>query len=155
MAQVHPVAAQRKYFSVEDANRTLPLVRAIVGDIVQQFHSVDNLRRRLLALAARDRHRHDSEDDPYLEERLRSEQELESEETKLREFVEELERLGVELKGPEGLCDFPSLRDGREIYLCWRLGEPEVLYWHEQTAGFGARQPLKPPAGKRSGKQPS
>jgi hypothetical protein len=41
-----------------------------------------------------------------------------------------------------GLVDFPALRDGREIYLCWEEGEDEVGYWHETDAGFSGRQPL-------------
>jgi len=58
-------------------------------------------------------------------------------------LIAELAELGVELKGlPNGLCDFPSLRDGREVYLCWLLGEAEVLHWHELDAGFAGRQLL-------------
>ena len=48
-------------------------------------------------------------------------------------------------EGPvDGLCDFPSLRDGRPVYLCWRLGEPQVLHWHELNAGVAGRQLLNP-----------
>ena len=57
-------------------------------------------------------------------------------------YIEELKRLGVEFKGPDGLCDFYSIMDGREVFLCWRLGEPEVSYWHDLDAGFAGRQPL-------------
>ena len=41
-----------------------------------------------------------------------------------------------------GLVDFPALRDGREVYLCWEEGEPEIGFWHEPDAGFGGRRPL-------------
>lgn len=41
-----------------------------------------------------------------------------------------------------GLIDFPSIRDGREVYLCWVDGEPDISHWHELDAGFGGRQPL-------------
>jgi hypothetical protein len=41
-----------------------------------------------------------------------------------------------------GLVDFPGLREGREIYLCWEEGEPEVAHWHETDAGFSGRQDL-------------
>jgi hypothetical protein len=41
-----------------------------------------------------------------------------------------------------GLVDFPSLRDGREVYLCWEEGEPEIAFWHEPDTGFGGRRPL-------------
>ena len=50
-----------------------------------------------------------------------------------------------ELKDPRlGLVDFPSERDGRTVLLCWRLGEPEVQYWHELDSGYAGRQPLSP-----------
>ncbi len=136
------VEAERKYFTVEEANRTLPLVKVIVGDIVEQFRVVNTLRQRLSAVRSLGRKRQSS--DPYAEEVDQTCNEMESAEAKLAEYVEELTKLGVELKGPDGLCDFYSLRDGREIYLCWRLGEPEVSHWHELDAGFAGRQPLKP-----------
>jgi hypothetical protein len=41
-----------------------------------------------------------------------------------------------------GLVDFPSLREGREVFLCWEEGEPEIAYWHELDAGYDGRQPL-------------
>jgi len=50
----------------------------------------------------------------------------------------------------QGLCDFPSERDGRVVYLCWRLGEERIAWWHDIHAGFAGRQPLDegaPPAG--------
>ncbi len=43
-----------------------------------------------------------------------------------------------------GLLDFPSLREGHEVYLCWRLGEARIEYWHEVDDGFAGRQPLDP-----------
>jgi hypothetical protein len=54
-----------------------------------------------------------------------------------------LDELGVELKDPAlGLIDFRSLRDGRVVYLCWRIGEPSIGYWHELDAGFASRKPI-------------
>jgi hypothetical protein len=131
---------KKKFFTVEEANNTLPLVRAIVGDIVRQTRGVQDLRGRLSAIR-RDPKR--PTDDIYSEELAHSEAELTAEESSLAELIDELGRLGIELKGPDGLCDFPSLRDGRVVYLCWRLGEPEVMHWHELDAGFGGRQPLE------------
>ena len=61
----------------------------------------------------------------------------------LRAGVEAVTREGVILRDPEtGLVDFPSRRDGAEVYLCWRLGEERVTFWHPQDTGFGGRQPL-------------
>jgi hypothetical protein len=139
MAPPKSIAPKRKYFSVEEANKTLPLVRAIVGDIVRQLHTVNDLGQRLDAVA---RGRRLSASDPYAEELAHSRSEMQAEEAKLDGYRDELEQLGVELKGPDGLVDFPSLMDGREVYLCWRLGEPEVMFWHEIKDGFPGRQPL-------------
>ncbi len=51
--------------------------------------------------------------------------------------------IGCEIKDIEqGLVDFPSERQGRTVYLCWKLGEDRIEYWHELSAGFGGRQPL-------------
>jgi hypothetical protein len=58
-------------------------------------------------------------------------------------LIAKINDLGCEIKDIEqGLVDFPALREGREVYLCWRLGEEEVAFWHELDAGFGGRQPL-------------
>ena len=135
-----PVDATHKYFTVGDANKTLPLVRAIVEDIVRQFQVVNDLGTRLNSLSTAGRKR--QADDIYAEERAASEAELEAEQARLDEYVAELRGLGVELKGPDGLCDFPSMHEGREIYLCWRLGEPVVSHWHEVHTGYMGRQPI-------------
>ena len=64
---------------------------------------------------------------------------------RLREYVEELRALGVEPKsGTEGLVDFPALLNGRKVYLCWKLGESRVLFWHDLEAGYVGRQPVRP-----------
>ena len=55
-----------------------------------------------------------------------------------------LDELSVILKDPDtGLVDFLALRDGRPVYLCWRLGEPRIAWWHEIEAGFAGRLPLE------------
>jgi hypothetical protein len=141
MAPPKQVEAKHRYYSVEEANRTLPLVGAIVTDIVRQYRVVEDLKLRLSAVL-NERRRPSS--DPYSEELAQTQAELETEQEKLGTFVEELTKLGVELKGPDGLCDFYSIMDGREVYLCWRLGEPQVLHWHELDAGVAGRKPLNP-----------
>ena len=140
MAPPKPPEVKKKYFSVEEANRMLPLVRAIVSDIVRQFHVVNELKQRLAGVLSE--RRKPSNDPYYSEELAQSQAEMEVEEEKLAGYIDELTKLGVELKGPDGLCDFYSIRDGREVYLCWRLGEPEVMHWHELNAGVAGRQPL-------------
>jgi hypothetical protein len=57
--------------------------------------------------------------------------------------VKALTELGIEVKDiGTGLIDFPCDRDGRVVYLCWRLGEDDIAYWHELDDGFAGRQPL-------------
>jgi hypothetical protein len=59
------------------------------------------------------------------------------------ESVQEVVALGIEIKDFErGLCDFPHLRDGKVVLLCWQRGEDRVEWWHEVEAGFAGRQPL-------------
>ena len=128
-----------KLFTVDEANRMLPLVGAIVRDLVALSASVMDRRHRLNhLLAGRDL----EAGDVYGDELAEIEKDLERDTRQLREYVEELRQLGVESKGPEGLVDFPSMMDDRLVYLCWKYGEPEVLHWHEVDAGFAGRQPL-------------
>ena len=131
----------RRLFTVEDANRTLPLVKAIVSDIVQQVQVVRELEQRLASIRALRRKPQGA--DLYSEEVAQTEGECHQEKAVLNEYLGELSKLGVECKGPDGQCDFPSLRDGREIYLCWKLGEPSVMYWHGVDSGFAGRQRLE------------
>ena len=61
----------------------------------------------------------------------------------LREALEELKEREVVLRDLErGLVDFPSLREGREVYLCWEEGETDIRWWHDLDAGHAGRQPL-------------
>jgi hypothetical protein len=63
--------------------------------------------------------------------------------SELRELVERLTALGVQVKDVEaGLLDFPSVRDGEEVLLCWRVGEPVVGWWHRHEEGFAGRRPV-------------
>jgi hypothetical protein len=134
-----------RHFTVEQANAMLPLVRAVAKDLSDLSRDVIERRERLAHLLAG---RNKQSTDLYGEELAQIEEELEKDGNRLREYVEELKRLGVEPKnGPEGLVDFPTLIDGREAYLCWKLGEPEVLFWHELEAGFAGRQSLTAEAG--------
>jgi hypothetical protein len=148
MAPAKPAAEKhQKYFSVEEANRSLPLVRAIVQDIVRQSRRVESLQERIERVTREPRRRLD---DLYSEELAQTQSELELEEEKLQSYSDELKNLGVELKGVEdGLCDFRSIMNGREVYLCWRLGEPEVMFWHELDAGFAGRQNLQSHTGPK------
>jgi hypothetical protein len=61
----------------------------------------------------------------------------------VRRLLETIERSGIVLRDIDrGLVDFPAMIDGREVYLCWELGEDEVGFWHDMDAGYGGREPL-------------
>ncbi len=128
-----------KLYTVEEANASLPLVRAIVGDLVELSREVVERRHRLSLLRSNSGRR-----DPYQDELAQIEEELQKDAERLREYVEELRTLGIEpTNGAEGLVDFPALVDGHKVFLCWKLGEPEVRYWHEPDAGYRQRRPLR------------
>jgi hypothetical protein len=129
-----------RLFTIEQANSMLPLVRAITTDLASLAKDVVERRHRLALLTSG---RDLKAGDPYSDELAQMEAELERDAKRLQEYVDELRELGVEPKGAvEGLVDFPSMMDGRLVLLCWRLGEPELLFWHDLETGFGGRQPL-------------
>ena len=129
-----------KLFTVEQANSMLPLVRAIVADLSKLFRDLADRQTRLDHLTSG---RERDEADVYSDELREMESQLQQDRLQLREYAKELHDLGVECKDPlRGLIDFPSEMDGRIVYLCWKLGEEEVLHWHELDAGFSGRQSL-------------
>jgi len=136
-----------RLFTIDQANATLPLVRAITGDLATLAKDVVERRHRLALLTSG---RDLKLGDPYSDELAQMETDLERDAIRLQGYVDELRELGVEPKGAvEGLVDFPCLIDGKLVLLCWKLGEPEILYWHDLDSGFGGRQPLT--AGSVSG----
>jgi hypothetical protein len=136
-----------RLFTIEQANAMLPLVRAITSDLAILAKDVVERRHRLALLTSG---RDLKQGDPYSDELAQMEAELERDAARLQGYVDELRQLGVEPKGAvEGLVDFPCQMDGRIVLLCWKLGEPELLYWHDLDAGFAGRQPLT--AGSVSG----
>ena len=61
----------------------------------------------------------------------------------LRDALHELQGAGIVLRDLErGLVDFPAVRDGRDVYLCWEEGESEIGFWHDLDSGYGGRRPL-------------
>jgi len=63
---------------------------------------------------------------------------------RLDALLHRIEDMGIEVKDMTiGLVDFPALRDGSEVYLCWKYGEDDIQFWHEIEAGFAGRQPIE------------
>ena len=122
-----------RFFSVAQANRSLVLVRRIVGDIVRDYRRLRGLQEAFEA--------YDRKDNPVMAEQAR--QGYVDVFNRLSEFRGELEEIGCELKDYDlGLVDFPARLEEREIVLCWKLGEPAVAYWHELDGGYAGRRPI-------------
>lgn len=128
-----------RLFTVDHANRTLPLVRRIVEDVVREHQRWQETISELDVIAVEAR---SDVPDPRMVALERRAQQIARE---IDAFQAELESLGIQLKDRRiGLIDFPSEMDGRRVLLCWRLDEPTVQYWHDEDAGFAGRQPLWP-----------
>ena len=134
IAGVWPAASTR-FFTWQEANRTLPLVRRIVEDIRRAHEDLQAPLERFRRLV-------ESSREAGAEARaLRAE--LDQRSKKLNAFVDELSEVGCHFKGfDEGLVDFYSFRDGRPVLLCWRAGEEEIGHWHDVDAGFAGRRPI-------------
>ena len=126
-------SAGKKYFSVAEANRALTLVRRIVTDIVESYRQLCEMHAACRAF--------DAKSDTARAEQAR--RRYASMTDRLSELSEELERIGCELRDfKEGWVDFPSLRGGREVCLCWKLGQDRLEHWHEIDAGYADRRPI-------------
>lgn len=124
-------------FTLEEARRALPLVRAILTDLVTDF--------RALRGAGRERRALEAEGGPASAARhLRS---LESQVRELSDRVEgylrELAALGLEVRDLElGLVDFPTLLGSEPAFFCWSVEEPTIAFWHSADKGHRERLPL-------------
>jgi hypothetical protein len=133
-------ARTKKYFTAAEANALLPLLRSILRDVTDLARDLRDRHERLARLESTPR---DSLGQAYKEELQQIEAEFEHDQERMREYEAELKKLGVELKDYyTGLVDFLCRMDGRDVYLCWRLGEPDVAHWHELDAGFAGRRKL-------------
>ena len=126
-------------FTIDHANRMLPLVRRIVEDVVREHAAWQD------ALVELDLVSSAAASDPGVERITKLERKIQSIARDIDAFQDELESLGIQLKSrSEGLIDFPSELDGRPMLLCWKLGEPSVQFWHDVDSGFAGRKPLSP-----------
>lgn len=124
-----------KLFTIQEANALLPTVKSILAKIQRAHRAVTRFRAEVTKAAeAADKGGGGIEDGVAYAGVL----------TELTARMSELESLGVQLKDFErGLVDFPSLRDGQVVLLCWQLGEGDELeWWHHVDAGFAGRTPL-------------
>jgi hypothetical protein len=132
---VRPSRPKRR-FSLAEANRSLPLVKRVVGDIVKTHAQAMKLQREM------ERHS-GGKQQPQPPTATAIQNELDACMAKLEDFVDELSDIGCELKDYQvGLIDFVGQHDGRDVYLCWKLGEERITHWHELDGGYAGRQPV-------------
>lgn len=129
-----------EYFTRAEAEALLPQLEPMLLELRELRTELADIEEKVEALQLRMRgngHEHQGE---MAQLRERAAALIEQ----VNERVHRINELGVLVKDLQmGLVDFPARREGREVYLCWRLGEPRVAWWHTIEGGFGARQPLE------------
>jgi hypothetical protein len=127
-------------FTLDEANAALAEVRPLAEQMVEAKRALDEAQEQSDD-AARSISGNGGGIPPA--ELAALHEQLEQRATELGAVVDELHELGVQVKDfDSGLIDFPALRDGERVLLCWRLGEDEVAFWHGLEDGFAGRQPL-------------
>ena len=130
--------AEPRLFTREEAERTLPLVRRIVRDLMLEHPAWRRAvaRYEVLAGAA------PGGEEPA--EMVAAQHDVEAHASRIEGYLAELQQIGCVFKGfDDGLVDFHSQREDRVVFLCWRYGEEHVSHWHELEAGAAGRQPLE------------
>jgi hypothetical protein len=121
--------ANKKY-TVEEANALLPYLSPTLVELREKFEEAARIRAQIAQLAARNGGQPRNE-------------EWRDTLTRVAELIKRLEEWEIELRDVEtGLIDFPATIEDKDAYLCWRLGEPDVAYWHTLEGGFAGRRPL-------------
>ena len=127
-----------KLFTLDEAERTLPLVQRIVQDLTGEYPAWRAAVARFEMLTGGAR-----ADWGETGELLAARESIATHAERINRYLQELELVGCVFKGFEaGLVDFYSLRDDRPVFLCWRLGEERITHWHEIDSGFAGRQPI-------------
>jgi hypothetical protein len=122
-----------RIFTLAEAQSLLPRLRSLLKEIVEEWERVRNLNPDVQK--ARDKAQYDGFSKSGVEY-------VESV-SHLMFLIQQIKDMGVLLKDADkGLCDFPYLRHGRVVYLCWQLGEDDIQFWHEIETGFAGREPL-------------
>jgi len=128
-----------RIFTIEEATALLPRLREILTAMQETKQRVDAIRDEINAIT-----RTASGNGHVVSKNVRDEQQTARDLiTRLNDLGAEIVALGCDPKGiDEGLIDFRSEREGRTVYLCWKLGEDAITHWHEIDTGFASRKPL-------------
>jgi hypothetical protein len=128
-----------KRFTRHEADELLPYLAPALFKLQGLKRKHDELQVRAGVSAGKSRSNGHGVD----QEAARVRGEIEAAAKQINSLVDKVQGMGVELKDMEiGLVDFRTIREGREVYLCWKLGEESVSYWHELDTGYAGRKPL-------------
>ena len=132
------MSGNRKYFTLAEANRTLPLVKRIVADLISLHPQWRDLVAQYELVAAQARPEWGEST-----EQLALRGRIDDVARQINDFLLELDQIGCVFKGFEpGLVDFYGKLDGKEIFWCWKQGEDRIDHWHDSEAGYAGRQPV-------------
>lgn len=130
-----------RYFTLSEAQALLPRVQSLLAEAVEAKGEADELGRELERTTTRIAASGGMEIDPSAFARSKA---ARSEAVgRAQKALQEIQGMGVLVKDLDiGLIDFPALRDGEEVYLCWKLGEERIEWWHRVEDGFAGRRPI-------------
>jgi len=133
-----------KYFDRRDAELLLPTIAPWLEEARDEKQKVEDFKVELTQVTSRIMILGGTF--PPLADLLRKKSEHDKAAENLVEIINRIQETGVLVKDLEmGLVDFPSLVEGEEIYLCWKLGEDHIAFWHGVDEGFAGRKPLDEP----------
>ena len=125
--------SETRYFDLQEANRAVEAIRPLMSE-VQEIR--DLILREQPEVWSAVRSAAGNGGNPALSQLVEHFE-------RVRSLIKEIQRTGAIVKDiDQGLVDFPALRQGAEVCLCWKYGEPGVLFWHDMEAGFAGRQPI-------------
>lgn len=131
-----------RFYGIDEANEQLVEVRPLLERLAAQRLDLIRLRDRAVTAGSGASSTADASDDT--DEELRNLRlRMQGIIDQMQAAVTRIDALDIVLRDIEtGLIDFPALVAGRQVWLCWRLGEDDVAWWHELSSGFGARRPF-------------
>jgi hypothetical protein len=136
-----------RYFNRDEAEELLPEIRKSLAKAREQKRALDSLDQDFAQAAARIMVLGGSV--PPYQELVRKKNERDHSVSQMEEAVNRIQETGCVVKDLDaGLVDFPALRNGQEVYLCWKLGEERIRYWHGLEEGFAGRKPLDAKPGR-------
>jgi len=125
---------EERIFTLAEAQSLLPRLRTLLGELGREWKRISELNPEI------QKARENAPLNGYSKFGVEYVESV----SHLMSLIHEIIDLGVLLKDADkGLCDFPYIRDGRMVYLCWQLGEDTIRYWHDVETGFAGREPLE------------